>query len=76
MFRPPEIDMDAATHAEYQLRFRSLFHEGRGYAFSCDRNGHVDMDAMSERSLLNYLYARTVVGREFAHPAVEAAGLH
>jgi hypothetical protein len=68
--------MDAATHAGYELRFRSLFHEGRGYAFPCDRDGHVDMDAMSERSLLSYLYARTVVGRDFAHPAVEPADLH
>ena len=54
----------------YQLRFQSLFHEGRGYAFPCDASGHVDMDAMSERARNNYFYARTVVGREFATPAI------
>jgi len=68
--------MDAAAHAGYELRFRSLFNEGRGYAFSCDRNGHVDMDTMSERVRLSYLYARTVVGRDFAQPAVEPVDLH
>jgi hypothetical protein len=28
------------------------------------------MDALSDRARNNYLYARTVVGREFAMPAV------
>jgi len=32
--------------------------------------------AMSERVRLSYLYARTVVGRDFAQPAVEPADLH
>jgi hypothetical protein len=54
----------------YQLRFQSLFHEGRGYAFPCDASGHVDIDAMSDRARNNYFYARTVIGREFAAPAV------
>ena len=54
----------------YELRFRSLFDEGRAYAFPCDAAGHVDMDALSERARLNYLYARAVVGREVAVPAV------
>lgn len=54
----------------YQLRFRSLFSEGRALAFPCDAQGHVDLDALSPRALRNYLYARTVVGREFDTPAV------
>jgi hypothetical protein len=54
----------------YELRFRSLFDEGRAYAFPCDAAGHVDMDALSDRARLNYLYARTVIGREVAMPAV------
>jgi hypothetical protein len=70
-----EVSMNAATHAGYELRFRSLFQEGRGYAFPCDRNGWVDMDSMSERALHNYLYARTVIGRELACPAVELTAL-
>jgi hypothetical protein len=67
--------MDAASTC-YELRFHSLFDEGRGYAFPCDAKGHVDMDAMSERARLNYLYARTVIGREFATPAVRDRDLH
>jgi hypothetical protein len=54
----------------YQLRFRSLFDEGRALAFPCDALGHVDMDALSPRARQNYLYARTVIGREFFMPAV------
>lgn len=55
----------------FELRFRSLFNEGRGLAFPCDANGRVDMDALTERARHNYLYARTVIGREFASPAVQ-----
>lgn len=54
----------------FQLRFQSLFNAGRGYAFPCDATGHVDMNALGERARNNYLYARTVVGREFASPMV------
>ena len=55
----------------YVLRFQSLFHEGRALAFECDAGGRVDLDAMTERAKLNYLYARTVIGRDFATPFVE-----
>jgi hypothetical protein len=60
----------------YELRFRSLFNEGRALAFPCDAAGHVDMDSMSENALNNYLYARTVIGREFALPAVLLTSMH
>ena len=63
------------THA-YELRFRSLFVEGRAFAFPCDAQGLVDMDSMSAHSLNNYLYARSVIGREVAIPAVQASALH
>ena len=60
----------------YELRFRSLFNEGRGYAFPCDAQGHVDMDSLGDRLLNSYLYARSVIGREFATPAVQASQTH
>jgi len=63
--------MNATPAIAYELRFQSLFHEGRGYAFPCDEAGHVDLDALSERARLSYFYARTVIGREFLTPAVE-----
>jgi hypothetical protein len=60
-----------SEQVQYELRFRSLFDEGRGYAFPCDAGGRVDMDSLSERARNNYFYARTVVGRELATPAVQ-----
>lgn len=54
----------------YEIRFQSLFNEGRALTFPCDAEGHVPMDSLSERARNNYLYARAVVGREYATPAV------
>jgi len=64
--------IERAGRAEFELRFQSLFHAGRAYAFPCDAKGHVDMDRLSDRALTNYLYARTVVGREVRKPSVQA----
>ncbi|MFT3953790.1 MAG: hypothetical protein QM722_05160 [Piscinibacter sp.] len=66
---------DCRTHG-FELRFVSLFDEGRGLAFPCDAQGRVDIDAMSERSRCNYFYARSVIGREFACPAVRTQATH
>jgi hypothetical protein len=62
--------------SQFQLRFRSLFDAGRGFAFPCDRAGQVDLDGLSERARNNYFYARAMVGRELSVPAVEATVLH
>jgi len=65
------------TSASYELRFTSLFEEGRGLSFPCDASGQVDIDSLSTRARLNYFYARTVIGREFFMPAVQPhATLH
>jgi hypothetical protein len=72
-----EDGMSASTmnpgNAGYELRFRSLFNPGRGYSFACDSSGRVDIDALSERARCNYLFARTVIGREFEMPMVWAS---
>ncbi|NRF70907.1 hypothetical protein HLB44_28265 [Aquincola sp. S2] len=71
--------MHSACHndaARYELRFDSLFIEGRGMSFPCDATGRVDLDALSDRARCNYLYARAVVGREFSTPAVRISSLH
>ena len=52
----------------YELRFVNLFDAGRAYAFPCDAKGCVDIDALGHVVRTNYLYARTVIGREFAAP--------
>lgn len=62
--------------AGYELRFRFLFNEGRAFAFPCDARGRVDMDSLSERARNNYLYARSVIGREVSTPAVHISQMH
>lgn len=66
------------THAaeQFELRFVSLFDEGRGLAFPCDCAGHVDLDGLSDRARTNYYYARSTIGRDFACPAVRRALAH
>lgn len=54
----------------YELRFGSLFHEGRGYAFPCDAQGRVDLRALGERARRNFAWACAAVGRELSVPAV------
>lgn len=60
----------------YEIRFRSLFREGRALSFPCDSQGHVDLDALSATALGNYLFARAMVGREFASPTVRECVAH
>ena len=57
----------------HEIRFQSLFNEGRALSFPCDEEGNVHMDEMSERARENYFYARAVVGREYAYPMVRRA---
>ena len=67
------MDMDTLIDnvlAHWELRFESLFQQGRGLAFPCDERGQVELDTLSERARRNYFYARAVVGREYATPAV------
>jgi hypothetical protein len=54
----------------YELRFTSLSDRGRGYTFPCDAQGHVDIDALSERGRASYLFARAVVGSVLSVPTV------
>lgn len=62
--------------AAYEIRFQSLFHEGRALCFPCDERGQVALDTLSERARDNYLYARAVVGREYAYPCIRPARRH
>jgi len=62
--------------AAYELRFQSLHQEGRAWVFPCDAHGQVDLDRLSEKARTNYLFARTVIGREVTHPRVEPALTH
>lgn len=68
--------MPLSDNAAWELRFPSLFHEGRALSFPCDAKGHVELDALSARARNNYLYARAVMGREYGTPAVRRRDVH
>ena len=57
----------------YEIRFQSLYQEGRALSFPCDERGQVQLDSMSERARENYLYARAMVGFDLQHPEVLSA---
>ena len=59
---------DSGTCCE--LQYRSLRTQGHALSFPCDASGHVDLDALSERERLDYLYARVVAGRELSLPCL------
>ena len=62
--------MNHPACAQYELRYEPLFDRGRSFAFPCDEGGLVDLDSLSDRARLDYLYARVMVGLELAPPAV------
>jgi len=66
--------MDSAM-TQFELRYSSLNDESRRFAFPCDPSGRVDMDQLSDGTRNNYLYARAMVGRELAAPAVQPASM-
>jgi hypothetical protein len=77
--RRPEMNRTSTTGAsrtQYELRFPSLFREGRGYVFPCDAAGCVDMDSLGERARNDYLFARAVIGRELSTPRVLPCAVH
>jgi len=70
------IQSTQAADGAFEIRFRSLFNEGRGLSFPCDAQGQVALDALSDRARDNYLYARAVMGMEVAWPDVRTTTSH
>jgi hypothetical protein len=64
------------TLMHFELRFQSLRDSRRVYSFPCDLMGLVNLNQLSDRARNNYLYARAVVGRELAFPAVRPITVH
>ena len=52
----------------FEIRFASLFKEGRAMAFPCDAAGQVELYALPSRARNNYLFARAMIGREYSLP--------
>jgi hypothetical protein len=63
-------------NACFEIRYQSLFSPGRALSFPCDAQGHVQMDSLTDRARENYLYARAVVGREYAYPSIRPTLAH
>lgn len=61
---------DCGPEASFELHFSSLIQAGREFAFPCDERGVVNLDKLPNRIRNNYLYARAMLGREFAWPSV------
>ena len=66
-----QTDMRGGDAPRFELRFLDLYHTGRGFAFPCDCEGHVQIDSLGEKARLNYFYARAMVGREFSAPITQ-----
>ena len=54
----------------YEMTFLSLFDERAAFSFPCDHEGRVDIDRLSEKARTNYLFARAMIGRDYALPLV------
>jgi hypothetical protein len=70
---PDPLPRVRAAAARYELRFQSLFHAGRAFAFPCDARGEVLWEAMSEGARRGFARARERVGVDLAMPAVTAS---
>ena len=68
--------MNATPSPTFELHFRTLRAQGRALTFPCDAEGHVDLDQLPDQARSNYLYARVVVGHEFAWPVVRPLVVH
>ena len=76
MSQPAHEAASSLLSARYEIRFQSLYDSGRGLSFPCDAQGRVGEEHLSERARLAYQRARSLVGREYATPAVQLSDLH
>lgn len=64
---------DPLNRPLWALQFSSLRADGGIHHFPCDERGNVPLDELGRRAMLDYLFARHMVGRKFARPRVIAA---
>lgn len=58
----------------FELRFDPLVDEQVPLSFPCDAHGQVDLDELCDRSRCDYMFAHTLIGRNFMLPVVRACG--
>ena len=56
----------------FELRFDSLLEEHTSLSFPCNAKGQVDLDELCDRSRCDYMFAHTLIGRNFTMPVVRA----
>jgi hypothetical protein len=56
--------------ASVELRFVHRRSDRESLAFPCDAAGRVDLDALDERRRNEYLFARALMGRDYAFPVM------
>ncbi len=56
----------------FELRFDPLVDEQVSLSFPCDERGQVDLDELCDRSRRDYLFAHTLIGRNFTSPVIRA----
>ena len=65
MFSP-----SARALASVELLFVPRRNDRKALAFPCDAAGRVDLDALDERDRNEYLFARALMGRDYAFPVM------
>jgi hypothetical protein len=63
---PARITVEPA----FELRFPALGAACAAIAVPCDEAGTVDLDDLDDAERARYLYAHTLIGRDFAPPVV------
>lgn len=66
----PQMPRAAAPDDRFELRFEPLLRLARPLAFACDAAGAVDLDALADDERRDYLFAHTLIGRDYASPTV------
>ena len=56
----------------FELRFDPLVAEQCPLSFPCDARGEVDLDELCDRSRREYMFAHTLIGRNFTLPVIRA----
>ncbi len=57
--------------AKFQLRFTSLYEQGKGYTFPCNNEGQPVVAEMSNKEIRSYNEVKELVGIEVSYPTKE-----
>lgn len=57
--------------AKFQLRFTSLYEQGKGYTFPCNNEGRPVVAEMSNKEIRSYNDVKELVGIEVSYPVKE-----